>query len=75
MPQFGAYLTIVIYDRKTFIVQATGAKVIILLNHGNLLTFHGKTVILCYKTRHPWKLVLNGSQLPIDIILKVDLLM
>jgi hypothetical protein len=28
MPQFGAYLTIVIYDRKTFIVQATGVKVI-----------------------------------------------
>jgi hypothetical protein len=23
-PQFGAYLMIVIYDRKTFIVQATG---------------------------------------------------
>jgi hypothetical protein len=24
MPQFGAYLTIVIYDNKTLIVQATG---------------------------------------------------
>ncbi len=24
MPQFGAYLTIIIYDCKTFIVQATG---------------------------------------------------
>ncbi len=24
MPQFGSYLTIVIYDRKTYIVQATG---------------------------------------------------
>jgi len=31
MPQFGAYLTIVIYDRKTFIVQATGVWVIKLL--------------------------------------------
>ena len=26
MPHFGAYLTFVIYDRKTFIVQATGWK-------------------------------------------------
>jgi hypothetical protein len=27
MLQFGAYLTIVFYDRKTFIVQATGSTV------------------------------------------------
>jgi hypothetical protein len=26
MSQFGAYLTIIIYDRKTFLVQDTGAK-------------------------------------------------
>jgi hypothetical protein len=31
MPQFGAYLTIVIYDCKTAIVQATGVWVIKLL--------------------------------------------
>jgi hypothetical protein len=26
MPQFGAYITIVIYNRKTFLVQANGYK-------------------------------------------------
>jgi hypothetical protein len=31
MPQFGAYLTIVIYDRKTFIVHATGERYLCLI--------------------------------------------
>ncbi len=31
MPQFGANLTIVIYDRKTFIVQATGERYLCLI--------------------------------------------
>ncbi len=35
MPQFGAHLTIVIYDPKTFIVQATGVTDLSLYKHWN----------------------------------------
>ncbi len=32
--------------------------------HGNLPSFYGNTVILCYNAILPWKLRWNGSKLP-----------
>ncbi len=37
MPQFGAYLTIIIYDCKTFIVQATGSASANIITNDNFM--------------------------------------
>jgi hypothetical protein len=41
MPKFGSYLTIVIYDRKTFIVQATVINIL-----GRVVNYKGKKLYI-----------------------------